>query len=247
MKSLLAGISFMTRLPVGRFVPVDAADVAHSAGWFPVIGILLGAISSAAAALLRGHLPSPVVAVLLVVLDALLTGALHFDGLADTADGFGGGKDRDDVLRIMRDHAIGSYGGTALILVIGLKVLAYDSLLPRDDWFLALFLTPALGRWSILLLTSALPYARSTPSVVPDIGKRALLWGTFTIACAILAFRVWRSCAAAAAILIVTFGFGLYCRRRIGGITGDTLGASVQLTECAALLVFLWSAAEPYK
>ncbi len=108
MKWFLAAIAFLTRFPVGRWVAFDAEDVAHSAGWFPLIGTFLGAIYSLAAVLLKGHLPSAVIAVLLVLLDALATGALHFDGLADTADGFGGGKDREDILRIMRDHAIGS-------------------------------------------------------------------------------------------------------------------------------------------
>ncbi len=111
MRSLLVAISFLTRLPAGRFAAFNAEDVSHSAGWFPVVGLLLGAIYALAAFLLKSHLPLVMVAVLLVILDALATGALHFDGLADTADGFGGGKNREDILRIMRDHAIGSYGG----------------------------------------------------------------------------------------------------------------------------------------
>ena len=238
MKSLIAAISFLTRLPVGRLVKVDAGDVARAAGWFPFVGLLLGAIYAGAAWLLRGHWPDVVVAVLLVALDALLTGALHFDGLADTADGFGGGKDREDVLRIMRDHAIGSYGGTALVLLVALKVAAY-SLLARDGRLVALLLTPAFGRWSILLLTAALPYARETASVVKGMGIGALLAGTVTVAAALAAALQYLP--GMLATIVVSFVFGLYCRRRIGGITGDTLGANVQLCECAALLAFLWT------
>jgi cobalamin 5'-phosphate synthase/cobalamin synthase len=241
MKPLAAAVSFLTRLPVGRFVRVDAADVARSAGWFPAVGILLGAICGGAAFLLRGHLPSMLAAVLLIALDALLTGALHFDGLADTADGFGGGKDREDVLRIMRDHSIGSYGGTALTLLVALKVAAYAALLGGGRWFPAIVLTPALGRWSILLLTSALPYARQTPSVVREMAKSSLVWGTLTVAAALAASRLWCAGAAAVAAIAVSACFGLYCRRRIGGITGDTLGANLQLCECAALVAFLWT------
>jgi adenosylcobinamide-GDP ribazoletransferase len=157
VKSFLAAIAFLTRLPVGRFATFDAADVAHSAGWFPLVGVLLGALYSLTAVLLRNHLPLEVVAVLLVILDALATGALHLDGLADTADGFGGGKTREDILRIMRDHAIGSYGGIALATLVALKVMAYGALLKQSDWMVALTLTPVLGRWSILLLTATLP------------------------------------------------------------------------------------------
>jgi len=243
MKSLLAAVSFLTRLPVGRLVTFDAADVARSAGWFPLVGLLLGAIAGGVAFLLRGHVPSMLLAVLLLVVEALLTGALHFDGLADTADGFGGGRTRDDVLRIMRDHAIGSYGGTALALLVVLKVTAYAALLEREIWFVAILLTPAIGRWSILLMTAALHYARQTPSVVSEMGKGALIGGSFILAVAIAVSRLWCSGAAAAAAIVVSAGFGLYCRRKIGGITGDTLGANLQLCECAALVAFLWKAA----
>ncbi len=241
MRPPLAALSFLTRIPLGRWVNFDASDVARSAGWFPLVGILLGAIYGSAAALLKPHLPSPIVAVVVVALDALLTGALHYDGLADTADGFGGGKDREDVLRIMRDHCIGSYGGVALILLIALKLAAYSALLARDHWFEAIIVTATLGRWSILLLTTALPYARSTSSVIHNIGKGSLVLGTVTAIGALLACGLWRPWAAAGAVLLVTFCFGVYSRRRIGGITGDTLGANLQLCEGAALLAFLWT------
>ena len=240
MKSFLAAIAFLTRLPVGRFAAFDAADVAHSAGWFPLVGILLGVICSLAA-LLKGYLPLGVVAVLLVLLDALVTGALHFDGLADTADGFGGGKSREDILRIMRDHAIGSYGGVALVVLVALKVTAYDALLKQSNWIPALILTPTLGRWSILLLTATLPYARPSASVADGMGKRPLFWGTAVIGVTLVAAMSSRAWIATAAVVAVTASFGFYCHRRIAGITGDTLGANLQLCESAALLTFLWA------
>jgi cobalamin 5'-phosphate synthase/cobalamin synthase len=241
MKSLAAAVSFLTGLPLGRFVSFGATDVARSAGWFPLVGLLIGAICALAALLLRGHLPLALVAVILIALDALLTGALHFDGLADTADGFGGGKDRDDVLRIMRDHAIGSYGGTALVLLVGFKVAAYTSLLGGARWPAALVLTPAVGRWSILLLTAALPYARKTASVVSQMSKGAVVGGTLIMAMAMAVSRLWCAGAVVGAAIVVSACFGLYCQRKIGGITGDTLGANVQLCECAALVAFLWT------
>lgn len=241
MKSLVAAIAFLTRIPVGRLVALDAADVARSAGWFPLVGVLLGTMYWAAAALLKGHLPVGVVAVVLVLVDAAATGALHFDGLADSADGFGGGRNREDVLRIMRDHAIGSYGATALVVLVALKVTAYASLLTRSNWMPALILTPALGRWSILLLTAALPYARTSASVVTSMGRLSLIQGTVLMVVALLVARSIRAGGAAGVVVGVSAVFGFYCRRRIGGITGDTLGANVQLSECAALLTFLWT------
>jgi adenosylcobinamide-GDP ribazoletransferase len=241
VKSFLAAAAFLTRFPVGRLAVFGANDVAHSAAWFPVIGLMLGLIYGAAAALLKVHLPLGVVAALLVILDAIATGALHFDGLADTADGFGGGKSREDVLRIMRDHAIGSYGGLALAALVVLKGTAYAELLQKSNWMLAVALTPALGRWSILLLTAALPYARPSASAIEGMGKRSLFWGTGTILAATAAASSARAWVALAAVAAVTAAFGFYCRRRIGGITGDTLGANLQLCESAALVTFLWA------
>jgi adenosylcobinamide-GDP ribazoletransferase len=241
VKSFVAAITFLTRIPVGKMVTCDSSDVARSAGWFPLVGILLGAIYCLAAALLKNHLPIAVVAVLLVILDAMATGALHFDGLADTADGFGGGKSPEDVLRIMRDHTIGSYGGIALAGVVVLKVTAYAALLSQSNWMAALILTPAMGRWGILLLTATLPYARQSESLTAGMGKSSLLWGTAVILVALVAALSLRACIAMVSTIAVTALFGFYCRRRISGITGDTLGANLQLCESAALLTFLWS------
>jgi adenosylcobinamide-GDP ribazoletransferase len=244
VRSFLAAAAFLTRLPAGRLAAFNAADVAHSGGWFPLIGVLLGMIYSLAA-LLKNWLPLEVVAVLIVILDALATGALHYDGLADAADGFGGGNSREDILRIMRDHAIGSYGGAALVTLVALKVTAYAALLNRSNWVAALILTPALGRWSILLLTAALPYARPSASVIDSMGKRSLLWGTGLVLVAtivvMIATKSGRAWIAMAAVVAVTAGFGFYCQRRIAGITGDTLGANLQLCESAALLTFIWA------
>ncbi len=240
MRSFFAGVAFLTRLPLGRIAAFDAADVADSSGWFPLIGLLLGSLYALAATLLRTHLPPAVTGVLLIVLDALLTGGLHFDGLADTADGFGGGKSLDDVLRIMREHAIGSYGGLALAAVVALKTTAYTTLLQQNNWPPALILTPALGRWSMLALTATLPYARPSASVIEGMGRRSLIWGTVSVVIALVVAQSRRGWIAWALTAAVTAAFGLYCRRRIAGITGDTLGANLQLCESAALLTFVW-------
>ena len=214
------------------------------ARWFPVVGLLLGAIYAAAAMLLKGHLPFGVTAVLLVAIDALLTGGLHFDGLADSADGFGGGKTREDALRIMRDHAIGSYGGLALAICVALKTMAEV----RGDLATEQLGAGggdsdarALGRWSMLLLTATLPYARESASVIKSMGKRSLIWGTAAMLLALIASQSIRGWIAMNAALVVTAAFGFYCRRRLRGITGDTLGANLELSECTALLVFLAS------
>ncbi|HZT30862.1 MAG TPA: adenosylcobinamide-GDP ribazoletransferase [Bryobacteraceae bacterium] len=239
MKSFLAAVAFLTRVPVP--LPFGREEVGRAAGWFPLVGGLLGAVNAALAALLNGRLPSSVVAFLLVAAELLLTGALHCDGLADTADGFGGGHTREDVLRIMRDHAIGSYGGAALVLAIGLQAAAYQALLAGRSAAVALVLAPCLGRWTILPQSFFLPYARESAGVAQAIGRQSFLLGTVWAAALVLAPRSSRAGWGAAAAVAVTLLFGTYCRRRIGGVTGDTLGANVQISEIAVLLAFLWS------
>jgi cobalamin synthase len=93
----------------------------------------------------------------------------------------------------------------------------------------------------MLLLTATLPYARPSPSVIDGMGKRSLIWGTLATLCVLVAAQLPRAWIAAGAVLIVTFCFGLYSRHRIAGITGDVLGANLQLSESAALIAFLWS------
>src|SRR5258706_378737 len=121
MKPLLAAIAFLTRIPVPSQWSFDAADVGRATRWFPLIGALIGIAYYLAFRALSPFLSPLVIGLMLVGLEAILTGALHLDGLADTADGFGGGSTREDVLRIMRDHAIGSYGAIALILLVSVK------------------------------------------------------------------------------------------------------------------------------
>ena len=113
----MAAITFLTRVPIPGRWDFDARDVGKGARWFPLVGTLIGLAYAVAVWALSPFLPALVIGVIVVGLEAVLTGALHLDGLADTADGFGGGHTREDVLRIMRDHAIGSYGGVALVLL----------------------------------------------------------------------------------------------------------------------------------
>ena len=241
-----AAIGFLTRLPTGRNSVFDAKDVARSARWFPLVGGLLGGISVAAFWLLARAFSPPVVAVLIVGIDAAVTGAMHFDGLADTADGFGGGRTRDDMLRIMRDHAIGSYGAVALILVIALKIAAIAALVESRQAIPALFIAPVLGRWSAVLLSATQPYARppehdgprSVGSPARFVGRRELMIATATAA--VLAAAVGRWLGAACLFLAAGASalWGWYCRRRIGGVTGDILGTCIEISECLVLLFF---------
>jgi cobalamin 5'-phosphate synthase/cobalamin synthase len=240
VNGLLTAVSFLTRLPVRSRKAVDAVDVAQSAAFFPLIGAVIGSIFCLAALLLKGHLPPLAIGAILALLDALLTGALHLDGLADAADGLGGGRTPEDALRIMHDHRIGSFGGAALALCVVTKVAAYSGLMEQSGWAAALILAPALGRWSTLILTATYPYAGLSGSIADGMGKRALVLGTILIVLGLAFVGSVRALIATFLVVLLTLCFGRYCRSRICGINGDTLGANVELCECATLLAFLW-------
>jgi cobalamin 5'-phosphate synthase/cobalamin synthase len=245
IRQVQIALAFLTRIPAGK-VDCTAQDIGRSARWFPLIGALLGAIYAAVAVVLTPLFPPLVTAVLIVALDALLTGAMHFDGLADTADGFGGGRTRDDVLRIMRDHAIGSYGACALMLAMMLKVAAIGALIGTPAAIPALLLAPVQGRWSAVFSSALAAYARPVSDDNPkSVGSptRSIGYSELFIASAILlpvalSLQPWRG---AAAVLLSVAAVGLWtrrCGRKIGGVTGDTLGAGVELSECIVLALF---------
>lgn len=231
--SLFAAIAFLTRIPIRRAFSTE--ETARAAAWFPLIGGLLGALYGAIWSGATRAVPAYVAAVLILMAEALLTGALHFDGLADTADGFGGGRTRDEVLRIMRDHAIGTYGATALMLMLLLTASCIVSLktpLLVTGWLAA---GGALGRWAIVLLSRALPYARPSDSVSSRIGARELIVATATVC--LLGFPLhWQALIAAGVTLLLAAALGAFFRRRIGGVTGDTLGAIAQICQTAVLV-----------
>jgi cobalamin 5'-phosphate synthase/cobalamin synthase len=247
MRGVLAALTFLTRLPLPRSLEFDAKDIGRSERWFPLVGALVGLIEAGALWLLAPRLPAAVAAILVLAVDALLTGAMHLDGLADTADGFGGGRTREDVLRIMRDHAIGSYGGVALVLVLGLKAAAIAALVGAGRALPAVLLAPVLGRWSAVLLSAALPYSR--PSAEGEritagapsrfVGPVELIIATLTAAALAAAAGRWRGAAMCGAVGVWAALWGWRCRRRIGGVTGDTLGAGIEIAQCLVLVLFL--------
>lgn len=239
MKSFAAALAFCTRIPLPASLAIGAEDVGRSARYFPLIGAMLGGAYLLLAWILHGVLPPLVIAALALAIEALATGALHFDGLADMADGFGGGRTREDILRIMRDHAIGSYGVTALLLLMLIKAFALASLFEHPDGWWTVLLAPVIGRWSILLLSATTPYARPNPAVARFIGKRELAWGT--LACAAIGIPTgrWKAMLCWAAVLAASWMLRRWFRRRIGGVTGDALGGTEEISEALTLVAGL--------
>jgi adenosylcobinamide-GDP ribazoletransferase len=223
-------VAFLTRVPVG-----GGALSPRSALWFPLVGAALGALVGAAAIGLVELLPPLLAGALAVALELALTGALHVDGLADSADGLGG-RDRERALAIMRDHSLGAYGASALVLDLLAKSAALGALAERGD-VLAVVAAFAVARAAPLPLAAALPYARAEGGAGEALaGLRAsgAVAGTALAALIAVAAGAPELLAAGAAVIPAVWWVA---RRRLGGVTGDVMGAAVELTATAALVM----------
>jgi len=176
----------------------------------------------------------------------LLTGALHDDGLSDTADGLGGGKDRESALSIMRDSRIGSYGAVSLILSFGLRATALSALanhLSPSEAGVAALSVAALSRAALVWHWSMLPPARKDGVAAsvgePEANAAYLAYSSAVLFAIILLWSftgIWTLFLCAASITACVYGFSGFVRSKIGGHTGDTLGASLIIAEIAALI-----------
>ena len=236
---LRAAVMLLTRLPSGGRARAET-DWARAARLFPLVGALVGLIGAAAFWLADGLGLPPLVSALLAVGAGLwVTGALHEDGLADLADGFGGGRGRDRKLQIMRDSRIGSFGVLALILSVGLRAAALAALAEPGLVAAALVASHAAARAPLALVMATTPLARTDGLAVatgkPSVGHAATALVLGLLLCFLAVgpgsgFWLWLAAIAAAVTLLSL------ARAQIGGYTGDVLGAIEQVSEAAALL-----------
>jgi adenosylcobinamide-GDP ribazoletransferase len=239
LRGLLAAVGFLTRVPVANHVALNGDDVARAGMGFPLVGAAIGAGVGAMAAALDRPL-SPLLAVALALAaGALLTGALHLDGLADTADGLGA-RSRERALAIMRDSTIGAFGATAIALDLLIKAGALVALV-RDERVVSYALVAgALSRLVPVLLAAGLPYARAVDGTGAALagggGHRAAAAGVVAVALAV-AVAGADGAVLAAATAALTLLLGVAYRRWLAGVTGDTLGAALELTETALLVI----------
>lgn len=234
-------IAFLTRIPLRPSLPLDQAVLARAVWSFPLVGGLVGVVGGTvfAAGVALG-LSAWLAGTLAVLAQILLTGGLHEDGLADSADGLGG-RDRDHRLAIMRDSTIGSYGVLALAIALALRAGALAAL--ADPWAVAaaLLLSGVLSRAAVGLLMYMLAPARSdglgAGAGRPGRGPMLSGWLLAVLLC-LPASGPMPVVLAATAVLAATVFIAALARRRLGGQTGDVLGANQQVTECVCLLVF---------
>jgi adenosylcobinamide-GDP ribazoletransferase len=232
-------LAFLTRLPAAPVPTVQGTSLGASVVMFPVVGALIGLLGGLAYALAFWlGLPPPLAAVVALGTTIWLTGALHEDGLADAADGFGGGRTPDDKLRIMRDPRIGSYGALALILGLLARAGALAALAAPSTVAAALIAAGAVSRAALPPVMATLPKARAD-GLGASAGRPHPLRAAAAVLVAVLIAVVLLGKAAAPALLAgagAALLVAWLAQRQIGGQTGDVLGAIQQLTEIGVLL-----------
>ena len=241
LKPLICAWQFLTAVPVSREVHDPAPEeLAGSMSWYPFVGILLGGLLAVTDVLLERWLPREVVAALLILLLVAMTRGLHQDGLADTLDGLAGGRMPADRLTIMRDPRIGAIGATGLFLSLILRYSALVSL-PEAFRFAVLLCMPAIGRWGMVVGAYGALYARAEGGLaapfLAHLSAKHILGATVVILC----LMVWSFGVVPAMTALLIGGLLsrlatiFYCHL-FGGVTGDTLGTTNELTEVNFLL-----------
>lgn len=247
VRALLCAVSFLTRIPAPGMGELPPRVAGLSVAFFPAVGLALGAASWAVAAVLLDRLAFPphlIWALVIVAVHALLTGALHLDGLSDVVDGLGGARgDRERALEIMKDPRIGAFGVVALILILTAKTLVLNEVLRVPGRAAILLAYPMIARLAAALLLVFVPSARSTGlahTFHQEARWPAALVASLTVA-GVLWAQGWTAAIPATWGLGTGLAVGLYIAGRLRGLTGDGYGAAIELAE----LGFLFAAALP--
>ena len=235
----LIALQFLTQCPVRLGAEPNDEAIGKSVLFYPVIGFLIGLLLAALSWLLNGT-PPVVAAALILICWVFITGGLHLDGLADSADAWVGGmKDRDRTLTIMKDPNCGPAGVVAIVLLLLLKFATLYTLVITDAWVI-LILAATLGRTILPLLFLTTPYVRpnglgsTLVNHMPRYPSMVVIALTSLLATLTLGVNnLWLL----AAIVVIFLIFRHLMLRRIGGTTGDTAGALVEITEVSVLLV----------
>jgi adenosylcobinamide-GDP ribazoletransferase len=233
MKGPLIALRFLTALPLPSPGPMSGRESGRSASWFPAVGLLLGLTLSVASWLLGLVLPPAIMGALVAALWAILTGGLHIDGLADSFDGLMASVPPERRLAIMRDPRTGAFGVLAIVMVFTLKSIAIANL--RSAF--AITLPPVLGRW-VMVLVALGPQAREEGmGAAFHAGlRRGDLWVAMLVTALTCGIYGWRGVLAFGLAHVFAYLYSQVVRWRIGGVTGDLIGASCELTEALALV-----------
>ena len=239
--SLFTALRFLTILPVPWYASHDSEYYQESVKYFPVVGMLIGVGGYCIANLLSILIPHQITCCLMILYLSAISGFLHLDGLSDTADGLLSYRPRDKKLSIMRDSRSGAMGVIVLVFLLLLKFAALTAI-PNSCLPMVLLFMPVAGRCSIVLTMGFLPYARSEGGLgqLFYLNKKYYLH-LAPVAILLLLGVFWEYELTLIAILALVFSaipFGIWCKKALGGATGDTLGAVCELTETLVAILF---------
>ena len=230
-------MAFLTVIPVAAAGGASGERLGRA--YFPAVGALLGLLAGVVFVLAAAVTTPLVAAVAATAMLAVLTGALHLDGLADAADGLFGGGDVPRRLEVMRDSRVGSFGLVAVVLVLVGDVAALAAMTPVRA-LIALVVAGAVSRWALLVMIAAVPYVRHAGLGVAAGGPHRRfdlgLGSAITVIPCLLDWR--RALASLLVVLLIVVVVGSIARWRIGGATGDVYGATTELSQLGALVVF---------
>jgi adenosylcobinamide-GDP ribazoletransferase len=240
MKRFLIALQFLTILPIKIKSEIKEADFGRSLLYFPVVGLITGFLLSVTAFSL-GFLPDLLKGVFILMVSVIITGAVHLDGFADTCDGFYGSKPKEKVLEIMRDSRIGVMGVIGIVSLLLLKFTLIVSI-PQNLLWKSLIMMTAFSRWSQALACYTAQYARKEGKAIFFIKyanrKDVIMGGVFAFLLFLLIAKL-----KGVVIFILSFLSALlfiqYVKRKIGGMTGDTIGATSEISEVVVLLFVL--------
>lgn len=248
LANFLLAAAFFTRIPVPQALgsKIDNnARLTDAVACFPLIGLVVGLITAAIWFIATHFLPSGVAAGLAIVSGLLVTGALHEDGFADCADGLGGTGEKDKALEIMRDSRVGTYGALALLASVGLRWVALASL-GIVGGALALLIAHTSSRCTMTLAMKFSGYAR--PEGLGKLASGEVSDASFTIGlliafCAGFLIGGFAGLVSVSLAMVFAWGFLQYLKRRLGGFTGDGLGAMQQIAEITIMITLagFWS------
>lgn len=237
----LTAVRFLTILPVSWRAEEDSENFNKCLVYFPLVGLVIGILGYIGARLLLVVFPQEVVAPLGIIYLAFISGALHLDGLADSGDGLLSARPRKDSLRIMKDSRTGAMG---VIVVVCIMLTKFGSLiaLSPEIFCKAILFMPLAGRCAILLSMSWLRYAREEGGLgelfYSTSSRSAGISGFALLTILLLFFVPSLVLTTLFGVVIVSLLFGWWCKNKLGGATGDTLGATCELTETVTAVCF---------
>ena len=238
----MIAVQFLTTIPIPGNPVREDKDLGRSMLFYPIVGLLIGAITAALYRLVS-HLFTPAVSLTIVYVAAIvLTGGLHIEGFADMCDGFYAGKDKAGILSIMKDSHIGTMAVLGVFCLLLLKISLLFSLLLKDALIPAFLLVPAISRWIMAVAAAFYPYARAEggtarPFIEHAGGVEVLLSSFFILSISYFILNASGVLISLATLAIAGI-FMIWVKRKIGGVTGDILGGLNEISEVSALLLF---------